>query len=105
MEVIYTGPRQTPEQIVATALQEDADVVGLSVLPGADATLFPELMELLAACDAGDVLVFGGGTVPEADIGALTELGVGTVFAPGATTREIVDWVRANLPGTEPAEA
>jgi methylmalonyl-CoA mutase C-terminal domain/subunit len=105
MEVIYTGPRQTPEQIVQTALQEDADAVGLSILSGAHLTLFPRLMELLKERDAEDVLVFGGGIVPAADVEALTELGVAKVFAPGATTQEIVDWVRESVPHPEPAES
>ncbi|WP_028926696.1 cobalamin B12-binding domain-containing protein [Pseudonocardia acaciae] len=105
MEVIYTGLHQTPEQIVETALQEDADMVGLSVLSGAHMTLFPRVVELLKERDADDVLVFGGGIVPEEDIAKLTELGVAKVFTPGATTTEIVDWVRANAPNPEPADA
>ena len=103
MEVIYTGLHQTPEQIVETALQEDADMVGLSVLSGAHMTLFPRVVELLKERDASDVLVFGGGIVPEEDIAALTEMGVAKVFTPGATTTEIVDWVRAHAPSPEPA--
>jgi methylmalonyl-CoA mutase C-terminal domain/subunit len=105
MEVIYTGLHQTPEQIVETALQEDADVVGLSILSGAHMTLFPRVVELLKERDAEDVMVFGGGIVPEADIAKLTELGVAKVFTPGATTSEIVDWVRKNVPNPEPAGA
>jgi methylmalonyl-CoA mutase, C-terminal domain len=105
VEVIYTGPHQTPEQIVRTALQEDADAVGLPVLSGAHLTLFPRLMELLREGDAEDVLVFGGGIIPEADIETLTELGVAKVFTAGVTTREVVDWVRANVPDPEPAES
>ncbi|MBE1607682.1 cobalamin B12-binding domain-containing protein [Actinopolymorpha pittospori] len=108
MEVIYTGLHQTPEQIVETAIQEDADGIGLSVLSGAHMTLFQRLMTLLRERDADDILVFGGGIVPEADIAALRELGVAKIFTPGASTHEIVSWVRANLgecaePG-EPAE-
>jgi methylmalonyl-CoA mutase, C-terminal domain len=103
MEVIYTGLHQTPEQIVETALQEDADMVGLSVLSGAHMTLFPRVVELLKERDAADVLVFGGGIVPEEDIAALAEMGVAKVFTPGATTSEIVDWVRAHAPDAEPA--
>jgi isobutyryl-CoA mutase small subunit len=103
MEVIYTGLHQTPEQIVETALQEDADMVGLSVLSGAHMTLFPRVVELLKERDAADVLVFGGGIVPEEDIVALAEMGVAKVFTPGATTSEIVDWVRAHAPDAEPA--
>jgi len=92
-EVIYTGLHQTAEQIVETAIQEDADLVGLSVLSGAHMTLFARLVELLKERDAADIGVFGGGIIPEEDIPALTELGVATVFTPGATTTEITDWV------------
>jgi methylmalonyl-CoA mutase C-terminal domain/subunit len=97
MEVIYTGLHQTPEQIVETALQEDADAIGLSVLSGAHMTLFAKLLELLEAKNASDVLVFGGGIIPEDDIPKLHDLGVAKVFTPGATTHEIVDWVRGSL--------
>lgn len=96
MEVIYTGLHQSPEQIVGTALAEDADVVGLSVLSGAHMTLFAKVMELLAEADAADIVVFGGGIIPEADRAPLAELGVRQVFTPGATMAEIVDWVRTN---------
>lgn len=99
MEVVYTGLHQTPEQIVETALQEDADLVGLSVLSGAHMTLFAKVVELLERKGAGDVLVFGGGIIPEEDIPKLTELGVAKVFTPGATTYEIVDWVRSAVQG------
>src|SRR5881398_2303481 len=85
MEVIYTGLHQTPEQIVETVIQEDADCVGLSVLSGAHMTLFAKLMELLRERDATDVVVFGGGIIPEADIPELTRIGVAKVFTPGAT--------------------
>jgi methylmalonyl-CoA mutase C-terminal domain/subunit len=95
MEVVYTGLHQTPEQIVETALQEDADAVGLSVLSGAHMTLFARVIELLEAKGATDVLVFGGGIIPEQDIPELTKLGVAKIFTPGATTHEIVDWVRS----------
>jgi methylmalonyl-CoA mutase C-terminal domain/subunit len=95
MEVIYTGLHQTPEQIVETVLQEDADAVGLSVLSGAHMTLFARVIELLEDKGATDVLVFGGGIIPEQDIPELTKLGVAKVFTPGATTHEIVEWVRA----------
>jgi methylmalonyl-CoA mutase, C-terminal domain len=105
MEVIYTGLHQTPEQIVETALQEDADVIGLSILSGAHMTLFPRVVELLKERDAEDVVVFGGGIVPEEDIAKLTEMGVAKIFTPGASTSEIVQWVRANVPRREPAEA
>jgi methylmalonyl-CoA mutase C-terminal domain/subunit len=105
MEVIYTGLHQTPEQIVETALQEDADIVGLSVLSGAHMTLFKRLLELLDERDARDVLVFGGGIIPEEDIAALTEMGVSKIFTPGAKTTEIVEWVRENVATEEPADA
>jgi methylmalonyl-CoA mutase C-terminal domain/subunit len=97
MEVIYTGLHQTPEQIVETVIQEDADCVGLSVLSGAHMTLFAKLMELLSERDATDVVVFGGGIIPEADIPELTRIGVAKVFTPGATMEEIVEWVRHNV--------
>ncbi|MFY9808816.1 MAG: cobalamin B12-binding domain-containing protein [Pseudonocardiaceae bacterium] len=103
MEVVYTGLHQTPEQIVATVLQEDADAVGLSVLSGAHLTLFARVIELLESKGATDVVVFGGGIIPAQDIPMLTELGVAKVFTPGATTHEIVDWVRAAL-ATAPVE-
>ena len=93
MEVIYTGLHQTPEQIVETAIQEDADIIGLSVLSGAHMTLFKKLIELLAARDAADILVFGGGIIPEADIPLLAEMGVAKIFTPGAKTQDVVDWV------------
>jgi methylmalonyl-CoA mutase C-terminal domain/subunit len=92
-EVIYTGLHQTPEQIVETAIQEDADLVGLSVLSGAHMTLFRRLVTLLAERDAADIRVFGGGIIPEEDIPVLEELGVAKVFTPGATTSEITEWV------------
>ncbi len=97
MEVVYTGLHQTPEQIVEAAIQEDADVVGLSVLSGAHMTLFAKVVELLASRDAGDIVVFGGGIIPEDDIPELERLGVAKVFTPGATTTDIVAWVRANV--------
>jgi methylmalonyl-CoA mutase, C-terminal domain len=97
MEVVYTGLHQTPEQIVETVVQEDADAVGLSVLSGAHLTLFARVVELLRERDAADVVVFGGGIIPKADIIELERLGVRKVFTPGAPMREIVDWVRANV--------
>ncbi|MEV4628978.1 cobalamin B12-binding domain-containing protein [Micromonospora sp. NPDC049523] len=97
MEVIYTGLHQTPEQIVETAIQEDADAVGLSVLSGAHMTLFRRVVELLAERDAQDMVVFGGGIIPEADIPELERIGVAKIFTPGATTQAIVEWVRANV--------
>jgi methylmalonyl-CoA mutase C-terminal domain/subunit len=97
MEVIYTGLHQTPEQIVQTAIQEDADAVGLSVLSGAHLTLFRKVVQLLKERDATDIVVFGGGIIPDADIPELESLGVAKIFTPGATTQSIVDWVRANV--------
>jgi methylmalonyl-CoA mutase C-terminal domain/subunit len=97
MEVVYTGLHQTPEQIVETVVQEDADAVGLSVLSGAHMTLFARLAELLQERGIDDVVVFGGGIIPEEDIPELERLGVATVFTPGATTTEIVDWVREHV--------
>lgn len=94
MEVVYTGLHQTPEQIVEAAIQEDADGVGLSVLSGAHMTLFARTIELLKERDASDIVVFGGGIIPEDDIPQLEALGVAKVFTPGATTTEIVDWVK-----------
>ncbi|HEX6198065.1 MAG TPA: cobalamin B12-binding domain-containing protein [Jiangellaceae bacterium] len=95
VEVIYTGLHQTPEQIVEAAIQEDADAIGLSVLSGAHMTLFAKVIELLAERDASDIVVFGGGIIPEADIPLLDELGVAKIFTPGASTSDIVDWVNA----------
>lgn len=103
MEVIYTGLHQTPEQIVEAAIQEDADAVGLSVLSGAHMTLFAKVIDLLKAKDADDIVVFGGGIIPEEDMPQLREMGVATVFTPGATTTEIVDWVRTHV-GSDHAE-
>ena len=97
MEVIYTGLHQTPEQIVETTIQEDADCVGLSVLSGAHMTLFARVMELLRERGATDIVVFGGGIIPDADIAPLKQLGVAEVFTPGTTTTTIVDWVRSHV--------
>ncbi len=97
MEVIYTGLHQSPEQIVQAAVAEDADAIGLSVLSGAHMTLFARVMELLKSSDATDIVVFGGGIIPEADRYALAELGVRQVFTPGATMVDIVAWVRNNV--------
>ena len=97
MEVIYTGLHQTPEQIVDTAIQEDADAIGLSVLSGAHMTLFAKVVELLRQRDAEDIRVFGGGIIPDADIPQLKELGVAEIFTPGATTSSVVEWVNANI--------
>ena len=97
MEVVYTGLHQTPEQIVETVVQEDADAVGLSVLSGAHMTLFARLAELLRERGVDDVVVFGGGIIPDEDIPELERLGVARIFTPGATTTEIVDWVREHV--------
>lgn len=96
-EVIYTGLHQTPEQIAETALQEDADGVGLSLLSGAHLTLFPRVMEELRARDLGEVLVFGGGVIPDADARALREQGVAEVFGPGTSLQEIATWLEQAL--------
>ena len=98
MEVIYTGLHQTPEQIVETALQEDADAVGISILSGAHMTLVPRILDGLREHGLGDVLVVVGGTVPADDAKALKELGVAEVFTPGAPTREIVEFLREKVP-------
>ncbi|HEV7932927.1 MAG TPA: cobalamin B12-binding domain-containing protein [Actinomadura sp.] len=98
MEVIYTGLHQTPEQIVEAALQEDAAGIGLSILSGAHMTLFRKLVELLQERDASDIVVFGGGIIPDADILELERLGVAKIFTPGARTQEIVEWVRTKVP-------
>jgi methylmalonyl-CoA mutase C-terminal domain/subunit len=99
MEVVYTGLHQTPEQIVETVVQEDADAVGLSVLSGAHMTLFTRLTELMRERGVDDVVVFGGGIIPDEDLPELERLGVARIFTPGATTTEIVDWVREHLTG------
>jgi methylmalonyl-CoA mutase, C-terminal domain len=104
-EVIYTGLHQTPEQIVETAIQEDADVIGLSVLSGAHMTLFEKLIGLLAERDASDIVVIGGGIIPEGDIPLLKEMGVAEVFTPGAPTTRIVEWVRTNIADDSAAHA
>jgi methylmalonyl-CoA mutase C-terminal domain/subunit len=104
-EVIYTGLHQTPDQIAATTVQEDADAVGLSVLSGAHMTLFPRVIEALhqrRAPDDGEVLVFGGGIIPASDVARLKELGVAEIFGPGATMASICQWLESTLDG-EPA--
>ncbi|MBX6383199.1 MAG: cobalamin B12-binding domain-containing protein [Microbispora sp.] len=100
MEVIYTGLHQTPEQIVRTAIQEDAAAIGLSVLSGAHMTLFTRLLEVLREEGAEDIVVFGGGIIPEEDIPELTKMGVAKIFTPGSTMQEIVEWVRSAVPAT-----
>jgi methylmalonyl-CoA mutase, C-terminal domain len=94
MEVIYTGLHQTPEQVVETALQEDADAIGISILSGAHMTLIPKVVDLLKQNDADDILLFCGGTIPRGDIERLKELGVGEVFTPGTPTKTAVEYVR-----------
>jgi methylmalonyl-CoA mutase C-terminal domain/subunit len=97
MEVIYTGLRQTPEMIASAALQEDADVIGLSILSGAHMTICPRLMELLREKKMNDVIVVLGGIIPDADIPVLKQAGIAEVFQPGASTREIVEFIRAHV--------
>ena len=98
MEVIYTGLHQTPEQIVETAVQEDADAVGISILSGAHMTLVPKILELLRENEVEDVLVVVGGTIPREDADELRELGVAEIFTPGAPTSEIVEFIRDRVP-------
>ena len=97
MEVIYTGLHQTPAQVAQTAAQEDADAVGLSILSGAHMTLFKAVKEELVARGADDVILFGGGIIPDDDIRALRELGVAQIFTPGTPTTDVIDWVRTNV--------
>ena len=97
MEVIYTGIRQTPEQIASAAIQEDADAVGLSCLSGAHNRLFPRVVELLKERDAADIIVFAGGIIPEEDIPALKRAGIAEIFGPGTSTKDIVDFVKSNV--------
>jgi methylmalonyl-CoA mutase, C-terminal domain len=102
-EVIYTGLHQTPEQIAETAIQEDADAVGLSILSGAHMTLFPRIVEELARRGAGGVLVFAGGIIPEADIAELAKAGVSRIFTPGSALGEITGWLEQTLDEREVA--
>jgi methylmalonyl-CoA mutase C-terminal domain/subunit len=97
IEVVYTGLHQTPEQVVEAAIQEDADAVGLSILSGAHMTLFPKVVDLLRERGADDVVVFGGGIIPDADIPELEKVGVAKVFTPGTPTQDIVSWVKSTL--------
>ncbi len=97
MEVIYSGLRQTPEQIVQTAVQEDVDAVGLSILPGAHMTLFGRIVKLLKETQADDILLFGGGIIPDDDIPKLTELGVDRIFQPNAKTSDIIDFLKKKI--------
>ena len=98
MEVIYTGLHQTPEQVVAAAIEEDVQAIGLSVHSGAHLTLFPRVVALLREHQADDVIVFGGGVIPDEDADALRAAGVAAVFTPGSSMQAIVDWVRASVP-------
>lgn len=97
MEVIYTGLRQTPEMVVSAALQEDVDAIGVSILSGAHMTVFPKLMALMKEKNMGDVLLTGGGIIPDEDVHQLNDLGVGKLFAPGANTHEIADYIKAEV--------
>ena len=97
MEVIYTGLHQTPEQIAAAAIQEDVDAVGLSCLSGAHMTLFPRVVELLKEQGGDNILVFGGGIIPESDLGPLKEAGIAEIFTPGAPTKDIISWVNDHV--------
>ena len=97
MEVVYTGLHQTPEQIVETAIQEDADIIGLSVLSGAHMTLFKKVMLLLKEREATDIVVFGGGIIPQDDIPLLRDVGVARIFTPGTKTQDVVTWVNETM--------
>ncbi|MFW6161106.1 MAG: cobalamin B12-binding domain-containing protein [Acidobacteriota bacterium] len=99
MEVIYTGLRRTPEEIVNTAVQEDVDLIGLSILSGAHNVLFPRVMSLLKEIDASDIKVMAGGIIPEKDVPFLKEIGIKEIFLPGSSTDDIVDWIKKNIPG------
>jgi methylmalonyl-CoA mutase C-terminal domain/subunit len=96
-EVVYTGLHQTPEQIASAAIQEDVDAVGLSLLSGAHRVLFPSVVELLKKQQSGDILIFGGGIIPQDDIPWLKEQGIRAVFTPGTSTEDIIDWVKSNI--------
>ena len=98
VEVVYTGLHQTPEQIVETAIQEDADAIGLSVLSGAHLSLFRRVADLLRERDADDIVLFGGGIIPKGDVAELEAMGVAKVFGPGAPMADIVGWVREHVP-------
>ena len=96
-EVIYTGLHQTPEMVVTTALQEDVDGIGLSILSGAHLTLFPKILKLLKEKKSDDIVVFGGGIIPDEDAPTLLQAGVRAIFTPGTSTQQVVDWVRQNV--------
>jgi methylmalonyl-CoA mutase, C-terminal domain len=102
-EVIYTGLHQTPEQIVETAIQEDADAIGLSIHSGAHMTLFPRVVELLKEKEVGEILIFAGGIIPKEDIPVLEEMGIQGIFTPGTPTAAIVDWLHQRLEGRKAA--
>ncbi len=97
MEVIYTGLHQTPEMIVSAAIQEDVDAIGMSIMSGAHMTLFPAVIDLLGKEDAKDILVFGGGIIPDADIPKLKSKGVAEIFTPGSSTQDIVKWINEHI--------
>ncbi|MCD2423869.1 cobalamin B12-binding domain-containing protein [Niabella pedocola] len=97
MEVIYTGLRQTPEMVIQAAIQEDVDVIGISILSGAHMTVFPKVLELMNAKQMDDVLLVGGGIVPEDDAAQLTAMGVGRIFAPGSTTQSIATYIQGEV--------
>jgi methylmalonyl-CoA mutase, C-terminal domain len=97
MEVIYTGLHQTPEMIVQAAIQEDVDAVGMSIMSGAHMTLFPAVIDLLREQKATDILIFGGGIIPDDDIPRLKDMGVAAIFTPGSSTQDIVQWIRSNI--------
>jgi methylmalonyl-CoA mutase C-terminal domain/subunit len=105
MEVIYTGLRQTAEMIVEAAIQEDVDAIGMSILSGAHMTLFPAVMDLLKKRGAENILLFGGGIIPEEDLKKLERIGVGKLFTPGSTTEEIIDYIRKAIPEKRKEEA
>ena len=96
-EVVYTGLRRTPEEIVSAAIQEDVDVIGLSILSGAHNVLFPKILDLLKDQDAGDITVIAGGIIPDKDIPGLKKAGIGEIFLPGTSTQDIVEWIEANV--------
>lgn len=97
MEVIYTGLRQTPEQIVAAAVQEDVDCIGLSILSGAHMTLFPRVLDLMKAQGLDDVILFGGGIIPDEDVPKLKDIGVAEIFTPGASTQAVIEYLREHV--------
>ena len=97
MEVIYTGLHQTPEMIVSAAVQEDVDAIGMSIMSGAHMTLFPAVLDLLQKEKANEIVVFGGGIIPDEDVPKLKQLGVAEIFTPGSSTQTIVDWIRGHV--------